>query len=159
MAAFRAWLAISLALAGAAPETRAAEDEAGSKATLPATSTTDEAPLVAYSLELGIPEETDRLEKSREVRAAAHELERNPPPVGAECVKTLGASRFAEQYRKLAWLQFEAGDFEAALESYKAALECRPRVPTDLAGITLAYLALGRAEELRPHESWPLAIG
>src|SRR5688572_10350602 len=138
MAALRAsLLTLGLALAGATSDAFAEDTP------------TDEAPLVAYSLELGIAQKTDPLQKGREVRAAAHELERNPPPPGAECAQTLGAARFAEQYRKLAWLQFEAGDSETSIASYRAALECSPRGPTDLGDISLAYLALGRDEEAR----------
>jgi lipoprotein NlpI len=130
-------LTLGLALSGAPFQALAEE------------TTTHEAPLVAYSLELGLPKKDDSLEKARQVRAARHEVEREPPPPGAECAKTLGASRFASQHRHLAYVLFEAGDFEAAIESYKAALECTPRVPAVHAGISSAYLALGRTEDAR----------
>jgi tetratricopeptide (TPR) repeat protein len=152
MTAFRAsLLTLGLALSGA-PSGALAEAPADDAAT-------NEAPLVAYSLELGLPEKDNTLlHRSREVRAAAHELERNPPPPGADCAKTLGAGRFADQYRHLAYVQFEAGDFEASIESYQAALECAPRVPTAHAGIVLSYLALGRAEDARTALEQGLAI-
>lgn len=147
MKAFRASLILGLALSTPTFAAAPAED-----------STPNEAPLVAFSLELGSSKKNDTLQQSRELRAARHELERNPPPPGEDCAKTLGAGRFASQHQHLAYVQFEAGDFEDSIESYRAALECRPRVPGVYAGISSAYLAMGRSEEAREALDQGLAV-
>jgi len=155
MRAFRAsFLTLGLALSGANFEAAADTPQEA----LPENAAANEAPLVAYSLELGPRDDDAFVYQSRALRAAEHELERHPPPAGEECATTLGASRFANQYRHLAYVQFETGEFEASIQSYRAALECTPRAPAIHAGMSAAYLAMGQTEEAHAEIQKALAV-
>jgi tetratricopeptide (TPR) repeat protein len=135
---FRAAL---LTLLCASTTTRAEEPDA--------TSTRQEAPLVALSLEIGLPERDYTFKRMRHLRAVRYDIEHNPPPAGAECAKTLGADRFAGQYQRLAIVQLELGDFEDAIASSHSALQCRPRWAPLYGDIASAQLSLGNVTEAR----------
>jgi tetratricopeptide (TPR) repeat protein len=115
-----------------------------------------ESPLVAYAQELGeLESKTDSHTlhalhiATTQLRAATAEMSRHPPPPDEDCVHTLGASRFAEQYAHLARIQEDLGNFEAAIDANRSALACTPRVAFYEAAIAAAHLSLGRIDEAR----------
>ncbi len=115
--------------------------------------TNPEPPLVAYALELSQTESRSDI-AAREIarsnlRAVTFEMSRHPPPSNDECAHTLGASRFAQQYARLATIHDQLGNFEAALEANESALACRPREGSYEAAIASAHLNLDHLAEAR----------
>ena len=136
--------AIALAFGGGALDAYAAQPASADESTR-----AHESPLVAYSLEL-IESET-KLPHSEiaELRAIHFEMSRHPPPYGGDCAHTLGAARFAEQYARLAAIQFSLGDYQASIDADESALACTPRDASLHASIASANLSLGRIAEAR----------
>ena len=113
----------------------------------------DESPLIAYAQELAESGSRSQLKVTNIVianlRAAEFEMSRHPPPPDGDCAHTLGAQRFAEQYERLAAIQDELGDFEAAIAANKSALACAPRVASYQASIASDHLSLGEVTAAR----------
>ena len=108
-----------------------------------------EPPLVTYSLELIEPDSKLPHTEIAELRAIHFEMSRHPPPKAGDCAHTLGASRFADQYARLASIQFSLGNYEASIDADESALACTPRDASLHASIASANLSLGRIAEAR----------
>lgn len=136
----------------AAADSRAQADEPRAK-TDDAHAPAHDPPLIAYALELGQARphfDTRSLHKTTTaLRTINFEMAAHPPPRDEDCAQTLGASRFADQYERLANLQEQLGDFEAVLQANKSALACRPRSALYAALTAYAYLVLDRLDEAR----------
>lgn len=112
-----------------------------------------EPPLIAYALELGQSESRSevsaRQTATTDLRAVTFEMSRHPRPSNEDCAHTLGASRFARQYARLATIQDQLGNFDAVIEANRSALACEPRVASHEAAIASAHLALEHIAEAR----------
>lgn len=137
--------------APAADPHAATPESAAATPNLPAP--THEPPLIAYALELGQSDSRadDKAQylATTDLRAITFEMSRHPPPSDAECANTLGASRFADQYARLATIQDQLGNFEAVIDANESALACAPRDASYAASIASALLTLGRIDEAR----------
>lgn len=149
VATFLAAAAASLPAAAADPQTR----EQSPPANPSAPGTTHEPPLIAYALELA---QSDSRAQDKalylaqtDLRAITFEMSRHPPPSNEDCAHTLGASRFADQYARLATIQFQLGNLEAVVDANESALACEPRNASYAAEIASAFLTLGRLDEAR----------
>jgi lipoprotein NlpI len=83
------------------------------------------------------------------LRAVNFEMSRHPPPSDEDCARTLGASRFAEQYAYLATIQDQLGNFEAVITANTSALACQPRVASYAAAIASAHITLDHIDDAR----------
>jgi tetratricopeptide (TPR) repeat protein len=122
---------------------------AGESASSDESARAQEPPLVAYSLELIESESKLPHSEMAELRAINFEMSRHPPPKAGDCAHTLGASRFADQYARLASIQFALGDYQASIDADEWALACTPRDASLHASIASANLSLGRITEAR----------
>ncbi|MEJ1961482.1 MAG: tetratricopeptide repeat protein [Gammaproteobacteria bacterium] len=109
----------------------------------------DEPPLIAYALELNHDDSASQLATAARLRAANHEMTRDPPPPDTDCARTLGANRFAGRHSRLASIELALGDYEAAIKANESALACTPRDASLYASIASADLSLGRIAEAR----------
>jgi lipoprotein NlpI len=117
-----------------------------------------ESPLIEYALEQHDATHRYATQAIRNLKAALFELQRHPPPPAAECAQTLGASRFAQQYERLASVRHALGEFEEAIEANEAALACTPRDASLYAAIAALHLTLGRLTDSRAALEKGLAI-
>ena len=106
-------------------------------------------PLIAYALQLPPDEIYDTGAPARRLRGALFEIERHPPPRGAECSNTLGASRFSAQYMEVAIAREDMGELDAAMEAANAALACTPRDASIYVTIADLHLLQGRIDAAR----------
>ncbi len=153
IATFLAATAALLPALAAGPASQPAAAQNPPPATAETPGPAHESPLVAYALELAATESRAQ-EKSQYIattnlRTATFEMSRHPPPSNEDCAHTLGASRFAQQYARIATIQDQLGNFEAVIEANESALACQPRVASYLASIASAHLNLGHLDEAR----------
>jgi tetratricopeptide (TPR) repeat protein len=123
------------------------------------TAAVTEPPLIAYSLELSAAHDfRDANERDRALRAATYTLEHNPPPPNEACSKTLGARRFAAQYRAVAGLRMTRGEFDESMRTYQAALACTPRDASLHSDIAWLHVTMGQLDAARAMLDRGLAI-
>ena len=106
-------------------------------------------PLLDYALEQTLPTLQYGEALTKRLASVTAEMQRHPPPEGNECVHTLGASRFAQQYDDLGSARSGLGDDTGAIEAYEKALACTPRAPAIYAELASELLHVGRLADAR----------